>query len=149
MWGLYTPILFLVCITAVISGGIFPVVCQIAGSQGSVGKSVSLVYLINIIGATFGSLITGFYLLDKFPLTKAATVIFIAGLIGSLLILFFNRGNDKRVLTTRLVPIISLVFISLFFGDKMFYGFLENLNMKRSIRGLSFLNKLSKTEVVL
>ena len=58
LWGLYTPILFLVCITAVISGGIFPVVCQIAGSQGSVGKSVSLVYLINIIGATFGSLIT-------------------------------------------------------------------------------------------
>ena len=49
LWGLYTPILFLVCITAVISGGIFPVVCQIAGSQGSVGKSVSLVYLINII----------------------------------------------------------------------------------------------------
>ena len=131
LWGLYTPILFLVCITAVISGGIFPVVCQIAGSQGSVGKSVSLVYLINIIGATFGSLITGFYLLDKFPLTKAATIIFVAGLIGSLLILFFNRGNDKRVLTTKLVPIIFLVIISLFFGDKMFYGFLENLQYEK------------------
>ena len=131
LWGFYVPILVLVCLTAAMSGGIFPVVCQIAGASGSAGKSVSLVYLVNIIGATFGSLITGFYLLDKFPISKASTVIFATGIIGSLIILLMKSLNSRRDFIVRFVPIITIVIVSFLFGDKMFYGFLENLQYEK------------------
>ena len=99
--------------------------------SGSAGKSVSLVYLINIIGATFGSLITGFYLLDKFPISKASTIIFATGIIGSLIILLIKSLNSRRDFIVRFVPIITIVIISFLFGDKMFHGFLENLQYEK------------------
>ncbi len=56
---------------ALFSGGIFPLLCQMAinnvGSHKS-GLAVSWVYFFNIIGATSGSLITGFVLLNEFDL---------------------------------------------------------------------------------
>lgn len=56
---------------ALFSGGIFPLLCQMGINNVSSNKSglaVSWVYFFNIIGATSGSLITGFVLLNEFDL---------------------------------------------------------------------------------
>ena len=127
----YTPILVLVCVTAAISGGIFPIVCQLAGSARSAGKSVSFVYLINIIGATFGSLFTGFYLLNEFSLSRAAILIVISGAFGATIILIIQGIKNKTSVLKKVIPMAIIFSLTFMLEDKIFDGFLENLQYEK------------------
>ncbi len=122
----YWFVLGMVCLTAAIAGGIFPLVCQLSTVQESVGKTVSLVYLFNIIGATLGSLFTGFVLLEMMPLNEVTGVTASIGAIASALVFTISKVAPLiRVLGIAFALIVATSPI--FVGELIFSGFLENL----------------------
>mgnify|MGYP003948812963 FL=1 len=126
----YWPVLGMVCLTAAVAGGIFPLICQLSAVQGSAGKTVSVVYLVNIIGATLGSLFTGFVLLDKMSLNQVAGVTATAGAMAAALVFAMSKATVR----TRFIGItFALVLASapIFLGKSIFSGFLENLQYEK------------------
>ena len=126
----YWPVLGMVCLTAAVAGGIFPLICQLSAVQGSAGKTVSVVYLVNIIGATLGSLFTGFVLFDKMPLNQVAGVTATAGAIAAALAF----AMSKATVPTRFIGITFALLVAIaptFLGKSIFSGFLENLQYEK------------------
>lgn len=79
-------------LTTALLGCVLPLLCQSSISAGdSAGRSVSLIYLANIIGSTLGSLVIGFVLMDHFG-TRAISLQLAAGtvLTGFFVILVRN-----------------------------------------------------------
>ena len=61
-------------LTSALLGSVLPLVCQAAiPASDSAGRSVSLIYLSNIIGSTLGSLVIGFILMNHFG-TEAISI---------------------------------------------------------------------------
>ena len=74
----YTPLrlaalLLLIALTAGAKGVLFPIVHHLGShaSRETLGRSVSTVYLANVMGSALGPLITGFWLLDLLPVEGA------------------------------------------------------------------------------
>ncbi len=62
--------------TAALSfGGLFPLIvhCSVK-NDNEVGKHVSFIYTANIVGSAFGTLLTGFFLLDVLPLRTVSAI---------------------------------------------------------------------------
>lgn len=69
-------------IVAFLTGGIFPIACHFAiKSKHSVGFSLSWIYFANILGATSGSLLTGFILMNSYTMEQNVLYICIVTLI--------------------------------------------------------------------
>ena len=66
-----------IMMTAAIKSVLFPIAHHLGSNQSgpNVGSSVSKVYFGNIIGSTFGPILTGFYLLDHFTIERCFVVI--------------------------------------------------------------------------
>ncbi len=69
-------------------GCIFPLLCHIAvtSNEHEVGKQTSLLYAANIIGATTGPLITGYVLIDYFPMNTIVAGLCVVLIVLSLII---------------------------------------------------------------
>ncbi len=74
----YTPLrlgglLLMIALTAGAKGVLFPIVHHLGSntSREGLGRSVSQVYLANVMGSALGPLITGFWLLDLLPVEGA------------------------------------------------------------------------------
>lgn len=84
---------------AYFSGGIFPMLCQmgIASARSAhTGVAVSWMYFFNIIGATLGSLVTGFVLFDWFGL-PCNVLIICAATLAALVLLWHATGWKRQV----------------------------------------------------
>jgi spermidine synthase len=70
--GRLARLLLLVALGAAFKGVLFPIVHHLGSdaTAGRVGRSVSQVYLGNVMGATLGPIVTGFWLLDVLPLER-------------------------------------------------------------------------------
>ena len=79
---------------ATLSGGIFPVLCHEAATkwESETGHTVGLVYFANILGATLGPLLTGFWLLEVWPVEVVTLVLSGAFLITGLLLGWREQG---------------------------------------------------------
>jgi spermidine synthase len=76
-WGVYACYLA-VTVIALLVGSVFPVVCHYGiDGRPDAGLLLSWVYFANIVGAVAGPLLTGFVLLELFPLGR--NVLFLAG----------------------------------------------------------------------
>lgn len=78
----YTPwrlgaLLLLIALTAGAKGVLFPIVHHLGSntSREALGRSVSKVYLANVMGSALGPLLTGFWLLDLLPVESAWAVV--------------------------------------------------------------------------
>lgn len=78
----YTParlaaLLLLIGLTAGAKGVLFPIVHHLGSGAGraGLGRSVSQVYLANVMGSALGPLITGFWLLDTLSVESAWVVV--------------------------------------------------------------------------
>lgn len=78
----YTPLrlaalLLLIALTAGAKGVLFPIVHHLGSntSREALGRSVSKVYLANVMGSALGPLITGFWLLDLLTVESAWAVV--------------------------------------------------------------------------
>jgi len=119
----------LIALTAAASGGVFPIVCGLVSGAGGAGRAVSWVYLCNIIGATAGSLLTGFVLLDLLPLQGATIAVVVAG--AGAAAFAFLAAPARRYGGMLLCSGVALV--ALMAGAPLFAGFLESLQYQRDL----------------
>jgi spermidine synthase len=82
-------------------GAIFPMLCHISiPPDGSAGARTSYLYLSNIVGSALGSYLTGFVLMDIFPLRYVAVVLALLGLgLGAVLLLSLKLSRVKFILS--------------------------------------------------
>jgi predicted membrane-bound spermidine synthase len=70
-------LVFAIALTAGLKGVLFPVVHHLGslGATGRVGRSVSRIYLGNVMGSSLGPIVTGFWLLDRVDVETAMALI--------------------------------------------------------------------------
>ncbi|MCE9568768.1 MAG: hypothetical protein K8R10_01945 [Rhodocyclales bacterium] len=78
----YAPIrlpllVFMIALTAGLKGVLFPIVHHLGsqGDSGQVGRSVSRIYLGNVMGSSLGPIVTGFWLLDHIDVETTLALI--------------------------------------------------------------------------
>ena len=92
---------------AFLTGAVFPMLSHYAITSGAhVGFSMSWVYCLNIVGATAGSLLTGFFLLEWFTIgTNVLLISIFYSSAGAVLWLFSRRHFPyRRSLLLRCTP---------------------------------------------
>jgi len=109
-------------------GTVFPIISHLAiAPDERVGRRISYIYLINILGSTAGSLGTGFVLMDHLSLAATHGLLFFLGLAMALLPLFLNTGRPR---TAALATIGLLGLACAFFGRMPFDRIYEKLQLK-------------------
>ena len=107
----------LVGLGATLSGGIFPVLCHEAATkwESETGHTVGLVYFANILGATLGPLLTGFWLLEVWPVEVVTLVLSGAFLSTGLLLGWREQGfhwlRQMRTVHQGAVVGVALTFL--------------------------------------
>ena len=113
----------LVALASALQGTILPLLCHVAiPPDHKAGARLSYVYLANIAGSGAGSLLTGFVLLEYFPLAGLA-----AGLLvfaAALVLVFLPR--DRRLVVISL----TVAALPLLFGGRLHDGLWERLQFK-------------------
>jgi len=102
-------------LTAGLLGSVLPLLCQASVSaDSSAGRSVSLIYLSNIIGSTLGSLVIGFVLMNYFG-TQAISVqlAVLTALTGLIVIVFRNGHFESPPKGAWALALIAIMAISL------------------------------------
>jgi spermidine synthase len=112
----FTKTFFYLCSGGVsfMSGGIFPVLCHHGIRSKYSGLSLSWIYLANIIGATIGPLVTGFILLNRYPLDQNFLALTLFTLLIAAVVGCVSSGNKtiKRIfLPGVILSIAALSFI--------------------------------------
>jgi len=75
-------------------GSVLPLLCQASiSTNNSAGRSVSLIYLSNIIGSTLGSLVVGFVLMNLFGTQAISTQLAAATALTGLIVVCFRSEH--------------------------------------------------------
>lgn len=128
--GIQVVAFVMVALTAAASGGVFPIVCEMARDAGAAGRSVSLVYLANIIGATGGSLLTGFVLFDLMGTEKVAAVVAVAGALAAIYAFAVSKaGSSARF--GGMAMSAGVLLLAAVAGGALFGNFLENAQYEK------------------
>jgi spermidine synthase len=117
--GLHFSIILFIYSCSFLKSISFPIVHHLGSSlnSGKVGKSISRVYFLNIIGSSLGPLITGFWLLDHVSLQAAMAIMgILTCLLG--LVCFIRENRGGRVALAGCV-VIMLVAGSLMQKDRL------------------------------
>jgi spermidine synthase len=95
-WHYGWLLVFIIFISALM-GAILPILSHYALlPNAAVGRGISWIYFFNILGATSGTLLTGFVLLDEFTFAETNALISTIGVCISFL--FFIQGGRKGIL---------------------------------------------------
>lgn len=131
--GMYASYL-LVGIISSLTGGIFPVLCHFGiRSKTSVGFSLSWIYFANIIGSTAGPLLTGFVLMNFFPLQQNVLYLSLLTLASSGIV--WCCSPISPLPKTAIIGGIILGIAGMFFiNDGMYSEVLEKLHFKNQGR---------------
>jgi predicted membrane-bound spermidine synthase len=111
-------------------GSVLPLLCQSSVSaDNSAGKSVSLIYLSNIIGSTLGSLVVGFVLMNYFGTQAISMQLAAATALTGLIVILFRGGHfqapPKAVWALAIVSAIAIAIAGPTYGNlygKMIFG---------------------------
>jgi predicted membrane-bound spermidine synthase len=105
-------------------GMFFPLVCHVCiPADGRSGTNLSYFYLANILGSTGGSLLTGFVLLDLWPLRGIAALLYAAG-FALVLTLIAGAGPVARV------AVVVVAIGGLAAGPRLYDRLYERLQLK-------------------
>jgi predicted membrane-bound spermidine synthase len=93
------PVAFgLVTVAAAMFGAVLPLVSHFAvGPTWLAGRGVSYLYVANIVGSVSGSFLTGFLLLDVWPLQKVALALVLLGCVVAAALLLVSQSNLRVV----------------------------------------------------
>jgi predicted membrane-bound spermidine synthase len=93
----YEPTFVFVFIAAALLGSAFPLLAHAAiGPGNGAGKSISYLYLSNIIGSTLGSFLIGFIVLDHWSTRTTSTILLGLGFVTYLALVALSRPIEKR-----------------------------------------------------
>jgi spermidine synthase len=112
--GFFSIVTFLIVLTSALKAIVFPLVHHVASkaSVGQVGQSMSHIYFANVMGATLGPLVVGFWALEAFGLQKA---LLLEAFCTGLLALYAWLATTKSLRTSLWAPTLaafSLVIIA-------------------------------------
>jgi len=126
----YGPTYTFIFIAAALLGAAFPLLSHAAiDPESGVGKSISLLYLSNIIGSTLGSFVIGFIVLDYWSARATSLLLLGLGVLVSL-ILALLAGPKVRKLS---IAAGCAVCLALALGSSyLFSGMYERLLFKAS-----------------
>jgi predicted membrane-bound spermidine synthase len=106
---------------ALLTGIVFPILTHLGVGQGqAVGMRVSGVYFANILGATAGPLVTGFWLLDRFG--TARSLLLLALLTLGLGLGLAGLAPRPERLPARRLAWVGLALLAGLAGQRLFYG---------------------------
>ncbi|HLJ76646.1 MAG TPA: fused MFS/spermidine synthase [Acidobacteriaceae bacterium] len=126
-----------VFISAALLGAAFPLLSHVAiDPRQNAGKSVSLLYLSNIVGCTAGSFLVGFILFDYLSTRVISVLLLFLGLGVALLLMRF-AGHDAR--KTRLSAYVAAALLLVLASGPLFSHAFERLLFKRDYHpGMQF-----------
>ena len=107
-------IIFFIYLCALLKGIAFPIAHHLGSSaaSGNVGKSISRVYFMNIVGSTLGPLLTGFWLVDHVSLQTAMLIMAVlACLLGLVCVVRENKDFRTMTLATGVVLLAAFSFL--------------------------------------
>ena len=115
--------LLLVALSGALLGVVFPMVCHRAlAADEAAGQGMSYLYVANIIGSGFGSLFTGFVLLDQLGIAALSMVLLVVGHLWA-----------EAMAGWRLPAKLRLLSVVCFGGGFLaFQGFYERLHLKEN-----------------
>jgi hypothetical protein len=112
----------LIALSGALLGVVFPMVCHRAlAANSTTGQRMSYLYVANIIGSGFGSLFTGFFLLDHFGIAALSLILLVTGHLWA-----ESMAGWKLPMSVRLVSLAGLAS-----GFLIFDGFYERLHLKK------------------
>lgn len=112
-------------------GCIFPLLCHVTVStnQQKIGEQTSWIYAANIIGATAGPLLTGYVLIDKYPMSS---IISLFCIIPVLLAIFININLIKEKINRNFILAGCGIVVFVLLAHNLFYGrFLEMVHFRK------------------
>ncbi len=117
-------------LTAGLLGSVLPLLCQSSVSvNNSAGRSVSLIYLSNIIGSTLGSLVVGFVLMNHFATQAISTQLAAATAFTGLIVVLYRSGHfqapPKGVWVLSILAAVAISLSAPAYGNlygKMIFG---------------------------
>lgn len=93
----YQPTFAFVFLAAALLGSAFPLLAHAAIGPGhGAGKSISYLYLSNIVGSTLGSFVIGFIVLDHWSARATSTFLLGLGFVVYIALVFLSRPMGKR-----------------------------------------------------
>lgn len=112
----------------------FPLLAHIGiRANAESGEKISYMYMSNIIGATLGTVLTGFILMDYFSAQSIALFLALAGILIALLMR--NALPQRGVLTA----VLCLVALGMVFANStLSRGIYERFQLTRSYDGVPF-----------
>ncbi len=110
-------------VTAALAGSVLPLLCRLSiSADEKAGRSVSFIYVSNILGSAIGSLGIGFVLMQHWGLQQVALGLgFTAVLCGSLILVFSKHQKGLPRVWSMAMMVAALIAISLSAG---FYSLL-------------------------
>lgn len=122
-----------VFISACLLGAAFPLLSHVAiGPHQKAGRSVSLLYLSNIIGCTAGSFLVGFVLFDHWSTRVVSVVLLLLGALVAALLVFFS---GVRVPRPRFFAAVTVSILLVGFSGRLFSHVYERLLYKSGYTG--------------
>ena len=108
-------------------GAIFPLISHFSvAPDETAGANVSYIYLANILGSASGSLITGFWLMDRWPLRGISLCLGLLGLAMTAIVLL-RRGSRFWL---RLAAVAGVGALMAILNPQLFAGLYEKLQLK-------------------
>ncbi len=103
------PLAKIVLFPAIVMGAAYPLInALIQRDRANVGTNAGFIYLLNSVGALFGSLLTGFYLIPKFGMQTSTLCLSAFSLFAVLPILYFY-SRDRFSLKTGAIAFFAIV----------------------------------------
>lgn len=128
----FRPSLFAVAAVAGLLGSVLPLLSHLGiPPDDRAGARLSYLYLANIIGSAFGSLLTGFFLLDKLSLAEVSELLALVGVGLAVALVLASRPRRSRFLFWILGEVFVLAAILLFTAP-LFAHVYEKLQFKAS-----------------
>ena len=126
----YLPLFMaLILFTAALKATIFPIAHHLftAVDEQKFGRSLSYVYLCNIVGSTLGPLLTGFVLLDLLSLFDVFRVLAGLGLLFAVLMAISLFRYNYKVLFSSFIIVCAIGFLGFFVERASFSDYLNSL----------------------
>ncbi len=128
-----------IALAAACLGAVFPLLCHISISPDErAGARMSYLYLSNIIGSAAGSYLTGFVLMDIFPLRYVSVLLTLIGL-GLGIVLLLKAKLERRIFVVAALAVLVAALLVAQASAPLFRGMYEKLLFKKDyIPGMQF-----------
>lgn len=121
-----------IAIAAAGLGAVFPMLCHVSiPPDGEAGTRMSYMYLSNIVGSALGSYLTGFVLMDIFPLRHVSITLTLLGLGLGATLMLWTELEKKSFALCAVGAFLAALFV-MQFSSPLFHQMYEKMLGKKN-----------------